>query len=102
MASLPSGSSAFGITISLRPVRPVSIERNAFCRLSWKHRPIDIASPTDFIEVVSRRAVPGNRSEESRVGKECDSTCRSRWSADHLKKKRTRKQYKKNVYQKYS
>src|SRR3546814_12965409 len=23
------------------------------------------------------------RSEESRVGKECGSTCRSRWSADH-------------------
>src|SRR3546814_19361494 len=24
-----------------------------------------------------------NRSEERRVGKECVSTCRSRWSADH-------------------
>src|SRR3546814_9273176 len=27
------------------------------------------------------------RSEESRVGKECDSTCRSRWSPYHYKKK---------------
>src|SRR3546814_14536918 len=27
------------------------------------------------------------RSEERRVGKECVSTCRSRWSPDHLKKK---------------
>src|SRR3546814_16344184 len=26
------------------------------------------------------------RSEERRVGKECVSTCRSRWSADHYKK----------------
>src|SRR3546814_18496730 len=26
------------------------------------------------------------RSEERRVGKECDSTCRSRWSPSHLKK----------------
>src|SRR3546814_13772360 len=26
------------------------------------------------------------RSEERRVGKECVSTCRSRWSADHEKK----------------
>src|SRR3546814_13059198 len=26
------------------------------------------------------------RSEERRVGKECVSTCRSRWSPDHLKK----------------
>src|SRR3546814_13982909 len=28
------------------------------------------------------------RSEERRVGKECVSTCRSRWSPYHLKKKR--------------
>src|SRR3546814_12451072 len=27
-----------------------------------------------------------DRSEESRVGKECVSTCRSRWSPDHSKK----------------
>src|SRR3546814_19456867 len=30
------------------------------------------------------------RSEERRVGKECVSTCRSRWSPYQLKKKRTR------------
>src|SRR3546814_12871059 len=29
-----------------------------------------------------------NRSEERRVGKECVSTCRSRWSPYHSKKKR--------------
>src|SRR3546814_16624372 len=29
----------------------------------------------------------GPRSEERRVGKECVSTCRSRWSPEHLKKK---------------
>src|SRR3546814_14152831 len=29
----------------------------------------------------------GVRSEERRVGKECVSTCRSRWSPDHYKKK---------------
>src|SRR3546814_15144826 len=28
-----------------------------------------------------------NRSEERRVGKECVSTCRSRWSPSHSKKK---------------
>src|SRR3546814_12031271 len=28
----------------------------------------------------------GGRSEERRVGKECVSTCRSRWSPDHKKK----------------
>src|SRR3546814_7958956 len=31
------------------------------------------------------------RSEERRVGKECVSTCRSRWSRYHEKKKRTRR-----------
>src|SRR3546814_11152403 len=30
------------------------------------------------------------RSEERRVGKECVSTCRSRWSPYHSKKKKTR------------
>src|SRR3546814_20527139 len=30
------------------------------------------------------------RSEERRVGKECVSTCRSRWSPYHLKKNNTR------------
>src|SRR3546814_20776045 len=29
----------------------------------------------------------GSRPEERRVGKECVSTCRSRWSPDHSKKK---------------
>src|SRR3546814_20202987 len=29
------------------------------------------------------RLAPGERSEESRVGKECVSTCRSRWSPYH-------------------
>src|SRR3546814_14234239 len=30
-----------------------------------------------------------DRSEERRVGKECGSTCRTRWSPDHYKKKRS-------------
>src|SRR3546814_18600430 len=30
--------------------------------------------------------LPGGRSEERRVGKECVSTCRSRWSPYHSKK----------------
>src|SRR3546814_17975799 len=32
------------------------------------------------------------RSAERRVGKECVRTCRSRWSPDHKKKKKTEKQ----------
>src|SRR3546814_16820170 len=33
------------------------------------------------------------RSEERRVGKECVSTCRSRWSPYHQKKKNTSRQH---------
>src|SRR3546814_17291082 len=35
----------------------------------------------------NRVAFTSNRSEERRVGKECVSTCRSRWSPSHSKKK---------------
>src|SRR3546814_16234063 len=31
------------------------------------------------------------RSEESRVGRECVSSCRSRWSQEHIKKKKKQK-----------
>src|SRR3546814_15196117 len=37
--------------------------------------------------LVPIRSLPDDRSEERRVGKECVSTCRSRWSPYHYKKK---------------
>src|SRR3546814_16664475 len=37
-----------------------------------------------------RRPYPPKRSEERRVGKECVSTCRSRWSPYHYRKKTKR------------
>src|SRR3546814_16205362 len=37
------------------------------------------------------RRCGGRRSAERRVGKECVSTCRTRWSPNHLKKQRTHK-----------
>src|SRR3546814_19679182 len=39
------------------------------------------------------------RSEERRVGKECVSTCSSRWSPDHAKNNRL-KQYQSNTFNK--
>src|SRR3546814_19712922 len=36
------------------------------------------------------QVIPARRSEERRVGKECVSTCRSRWSPYPSKKKTTR------------
>src|SRR3546814_12426473 len=38
------------------------------------------------ISVKARRHAANNRSEERRVGKECVSTCRSRWSPYHKNK----------------
>src|SRR3546814_8922840 len=38
---------------------------------------------SEFEESRDRRLEVGDRSEERRVGKECVSTCRSRWSPDH-------------------
>src|SRR3546814_12977086 len=40
-----------------------------------------------FHRGIFRRHAKGVRSEERRVGKECVSTCRSRWSPYHYKKK---------------
>src|SRR3546814_20778211 len=40
------------------------------------------------------------RSEERRVGKECVSTCRSRWSPYHKKKKKQRRQYNHELHNK--
>src|SRR3546814_17926526 len=39
----------------------------------------------------AKRRRGGIRSEERRVGKECVSTCRSRWSPYHEKKKKRRR-----------
>ena len=59
-------SGAPGMAISSKPVRPVSSDASAFCRLSWMVRPIAIASPTDFIAVVSSGLAPGNFSKAKR------------------------------------
>src|SRR3546814_16801709 len=53
--------------------------------------------PPDLQEIV-KVAAKASRSEERRVGTECVSTCRSRWSPYHSKKnssytQRTRKRY---------
>src|SRR3546814_14947263 len=42
--------------------------------------------------IVGAGTVTNARSEERRVGKECVSTCRSRWSPYHKKKKHNKKQ----------
>ncbi|MCY1296802.1 hypothetical protein D9M70_462120 [compost metagenome] len=67
MALRPSPlSSMSGISISSRPVRPVSRPRSAFCSDSAKVRPIAMTSPTDFIAVVRTGEAPGNFSKAKR------------------------------------
>src|SRR3546814_12838228 len=52
---------------------------------------LEIATTGELIKAyeknVERNAFHLKRSEERRVGKECVSTCRSRWSLYHYKKK---------------
>src|SRR3546814_12824053 len=45
------------------------------------------------VSIAPRKTKPSapSRSEERRVGKECVSTCRSRWSPYHYKKKKHKK-----------
>src|SRR3546814_10925195 len=54
-------------------------------------RPVTVAiiMPPMECAAISRRATEP-RSEERRVGKECVSTCRSRWSTYHEKKQENR------------
>src|SRR3546814_20866238 len=58
-------------------------------RIYWENR----ASRLEYTRARYRRMAEEeeetlrNRSEERRVGKECVSTCRSRWSRYHKKKK---------------
>src|SRR3546814_11671440 len=46
-----------------------------------------VARPSAMLRCGKR---PKRRSEERRVGKECDSTCRYRWSPYHLQQKDTK------------
>ena len=65
-SSMPLAGSKPSIATSSSPVSPVSSERSAFCKLSLKVRPIAMASPTDFIEVVRTGVAPGNFSKANR------------------------------------
>src|SRR3546814_12214972 len=62
------------------------------CRAAWRHKAYLDAGPGEFdpqrvgeyFKCALKTAVnAGSRSEERRVGKECVSTCRSRWSPYH-------------------
>src|SRR3546814_8659126 len=54
----------------------VDVYENGYEFIAHSTRPVPVADPASF------------RSEERRVGKECVSTCRSRWSPYHEKTKK--------------
>src|SRR3546814_18414275 len=62
----------------------VEVDNDAYLAYCYWHRHHVINGAKGFDQVL----VDGNRSEERRVGKECVSTCRSRWSPSHSKKKK--------------
>src|SRR3546814_12903869 len=96
-----------GVQTCALPICMVSTADPAYASLIALHRPLGIAIlllaalrlvlrvatgapplPADLPRV-QQRAARASRSEERRVGKECVSTCRSRWSPYHYKNKDT-------------
>src|SRR3546814_15024548 len=71
LAGLEAGKPGAEIGLVLRTFAALGIELTA----------ADIPSPRPGS--VDLDALLSRRSEERRVGKECVSTCRSRWSPDH-------------------
>src|SRR3546814_14968613 len=70
-----------------RPSRNFRIDSNfgyLRTRIGKGAQSIDVMDRTqgneDWVVLRPQLGVPSNRSEERRVGKECVSTCRSRWS----------------------
>src|SRR3546814_17596939 len=57
-----------------------------FCMEKSREHSRNVRTVTEFIEIIADFI----RSEERRVGKECDSKCRSRWQRYNQKKKKDR------------
>ena len=55
-----------GVAPRTQPERPISSARSPFWNASLNVRPIAMASPTDFICVVSRKSAVGNFSNAKR------------------------------------
>src|SRR3546814_6626014 len=73
-----------GVQTCALPISPVFIWPSLTIKIpgNFVSQPL-FATGTYWREFASIAATPGTRSEERRVGKECVSTCRSRWSPYH-------------------
>src|SRR3546814_14170788 len=83
--------------IALRAGKEFDAEKRASDIYSSYEVPFDgsgrFVLPDDLValaEITDQIYFRGNRSEERSVGKECVSTCRSRWSPDNKKKNKTK------------
>src|SRR3546814_13157353 len=104
MASLKSipKPAASSNNINTNPETPAPSATTTPTGYSWTHpgiygsepRAADSTGLTSNINGFPVIASPRKRSEERRVGKECVSTCRSRWSPFHEKKKRKKEKLK--------
>ena len=65
-SAVETASSSSSAGSALRPDRPCSSERTAFCSDSGKVRPIPMTSPTDCIRVPRRSVAPGSFSKAQR------------------------------------
>src|SRR3546814_12156251 len=64
----------------------IIVERRGEVRGGARGHPAADRTPVDQDDLLSEPRQFISRSEERRVGKECVSTCRSRWSPYHYKK----------------
>src|SRR3546814_12718186 len=80
-----------GLQKPFRPLHRVGVRKVLEYRIFEPCQCLRNPKPWLVLSVVA--AMDEARSEERRVGKECVSTCRSRWSQYHYKKKLSEKRH---------
>src|SRR3546814_14827549 len=82
-----SGSEVLATLEVFDPAANAFTPAGTLARARHKHAAIAMGNR---VLLLGGASIPeSDRSEERRVGKECVSTCRSRWSPYHYKKKKT-------------
>src|SRR3546814_14342458 len=78
------------IPASEEQLRALLMQIQGMSRLVDQLNTLSLAGTINFVTATTTTDLAlhvSDRSEERRVGKECVSTCRSRWSPDHSKKR---------------
>src|SRR3546814_20747627 len=77
----PVAASAHTKLVSSTPAANSTVSKVTSVNLQFNEKIVASTLKTELVMT----GMPGMRSEERRVGKECVSTCRSRWSRYHSK-----------------